>query len=155
WTHAHVRRITFAGQRATGVEIIRGGMTETVHASREVIVSAGAVNSPLLLQASGVGPGFLLHDLGIPIVHESPAVGSNLQDPLSLRQVFRARVPTLNNELRPLLGKLVAGLKYLPFRRGPLSLSVNQAGGFIRSRAGLDRPNVQLYFQPLSYTTAP
>jgi choline dehydrogenase len=155
WTHAHARKVLFEGRRATGVEIIRGGRTETVQASSEVILAAGAVNSPLILQASGVGPRQLLQDLGIAIVHESPAVGSNLQDHLSLRQVFRARVPTLNNELRPLLGKLVAGLKYLPFRRGPLSLSVNQAGGFMRSREGLDRPNVQLYFQPLSYTTAP
>jgi choline dehydrogenase len=83
------------------------------------------------------------------------AVGSNLQDHLCIDHVYRSRVPTLNEELRPLLGRLRAALTYLLWRRGPLSLSVNQGGGFVRSRPELVRPNLQLYFSPVSYTRAP
>ena len=154
-TNALVTRIALEGRRAVGVTFRRGGGSQTVRARREVILSAGAVASPVLLQVSGIGPGDVVTSLGVPLVHHNPAVGANLQDHLSLRNVYRSTVPTLNGELRPLIGKLVAGLKYIPFRKGPLSLSVNQAGGFFRSRPDLDRPDVQLYFQPLSYTTAP
>lgn len=154
-TGALATRILFDGRRSTGVTFRHAGGIETARARREVILSAGAIASPVLLQVSGIGTAALVQSLGVPVVHHNPAVGANLQDHLSLRQVYRSRVPTLNGELRPLLGKLLAGLKFVPLRRGPLSLSVNQAGGFFRSRPGLDRPDVQLYFQPLSYTTAP
>ncbi len=126
-----------------------------MRATREILLCAGAINTPQLLQLSGVGPAAHLQASGVPIVHDSPGVGRHLQDHLCIDYLYRSRVPSLNEELRPWHGKLRAGLRYLATRRGPLALSVNQAGGFMRSRPGLDRPNMQLYFSPLSYTRAP
>ncbi len=112
------------------------------------------MNSPLLLQASGVGAAPLLQELGIGVVLHHPAVGEHLQDHLCIDHLYRSRVPTLNDELRPWWGKLRVALRYLATRSGPLALSVNQGGGFVRSRPGLARPDLQLYFSPLSYTRA-
>ena len=153
-TGAHVQRVLFDGLRATGVAYVRHGQAKSCRARREVILAAGAINSPQLLQLSGVGPGAALHSLGIPVVADSPAVGQHLQDHLCIDYVYRARVPTLNNELGPWPAKLWAGLKYVTTRRGPLALSINQGGGFFRSRPGLAQPNMQLYFSPLSYLRA-
>jgi choline dehydrogenase len=153
-THALATRITFDGTRATGVDYEQGAATQHARAAREVIVCAGAVNSPLLLQASGVGAAPLLLELGIGVVLHRPAVGEHLQDHLCIDHLYRSRVPTLNDELRPWWGKLRVALRYLVTRGGPLALSVNQGGGFVRSRPGLARPDLQLYFSPLSYTRA-
>jgi choline dehydrogenase len=153
-THALATRIRFEGVRATGVDYQRHGTQQHARARCEVIVCAGAINSPLLLQASGVGAGPLLQSLGIGVVLHSPAVGQHLQDHLCIDHLYRSRVPTLNDELRPWWGKLRVGLRYLATRRGPLALSVNQGGGFVRSRPGVARPDLQLYFSPLSYTRA-
>jgi choline dehydrogenase len=153
-TGAHATRIVFDGLRAGGVVYRQGGRSLFARARREVILAAGAVNSPQLLQLSGVGPASQLRELGIPVVHDSPAVGQNLQDHLCIDHLYRSKVPTLNNQLGPWYGKLWAGLQYAAIRRGPLSLSVNQGGGFFRSRPGLERPNMQLYFSPLSYLKA-
>jgi choline dehydrogenase len=154
-TGALATGLRFDGPRATGVDYLHHGTARQVQARREVIVCAGAINSPLLLQASGIGPGALLQSLGIAVRLDSPAVGHQMQDHLCIDHLYRARVPTLNDELRPWWGKLRAGLRYLATRGGPLALSVNQGGGFVHSRPGLDRPNLQLYFSPLSYTRAP
>ena len=154
-TEAHTTRILFEGARAVGVEYVRSGITERVRARRGVILSAGSVNSPQVLQLSGVGPGEVLQRHGIPVVRDMPAVGQNLQDHLGMDYLYRSRLPTLNNELYPWHGKLRAGLKYVLTRRGPLCLSVNQGGGFIRTRTDLKRPNLQLYFSPVSYLKAP
>jgi choline dehydrogenase len=153
-TRSHALRVLFDGTRATGVEFRRKGRVETVRARREVILAAGSIGSPQLLQLSGVGPGSILDPLGIPIVLDSPQVGRNLQDLLCIDHLYRSRVPTLNDELLPWSGRLRVGLRYLVSRTGPLSLSVNQAGGFVRTRPDLPRPNIQLYFSPLSYTKA-
>ncbi len=96
----------------------------------------------------------MLTALGIAVVRDSPAVGRNLQDHLCIDHLYRSRLPTLNQELGSWRGRLRVGLRYAAFRRGPLSLSVNQGGGFIRTRPELARPNIQLYFSPLSYTRA-
>jgi len=154
-TGAHATRILFDGTRATGVAYVRDGVACTARAAREVIVCAGAVNSAQLLHLSGIGPAAHLNSLGLPALLDSPNVGQHLQDHLCIDYLYRSRVPTLNDELRPWHGKLWAGLRYLAARRGPLALSVNQAGGFVRSRTELARPNIQLYFSPLSYTRAP
>jgi len=154
-SQAHATRILFEGQRATGVEYVRHGKTEQVHAGREVIVSGGSVNSPQLLMLSGVGPSDVLKRHGIDVVRQQPNVGRHLQDHLCIDHTWRAKVRTLNDQLRPLHGKLWHGLNYVLRRRGPLSLGVNQAGGFIRTRPELERPNMQLYFSPVSYTKAP
>ena len=151
--HVHVTGIIFSGRRATGVAAVIGGERVTFSARREVILSGGAINSPQLLQLSGIGDADLLRANGIEVRHHSPQVGQGLQDHLCVSYFYKSRVPTLNNTLYPLLGKLGVGLKYLLTRRGPLGMSVNQAGAFVRSRDGLDRPNMHLYFNPISYTT--
>jgi choline dehydrogenase len=102
------------------------------------------------LQLSGIGPAALLAGLGIPVVEGNEHVGRNLQDHLGINYTFRARVPTLNQILRPWWGKLLVGAQYLLLRSGPLSLSMNAAGGFFRTDAALPRPNMQLYFQAFS-----
>ncbi len=154
-TNAHVTRVMFDGKRSSGVEYRKSGRVLTARARCEVVLSGGAINSPQLLQLSGIGPGGLLQKLGIAVTHDNGMVGQNLQDHLGLDNLYRSRVPTLNGELRPLFGKLRAGLRYLLTRGGPLSLSLNQAGGFVRSRPELERPDMQLYFSPVSYTRAP
>ncbi len=154
-TRAMAQTILFDGARATGVRYRQRGQVKEVTARREVIVSAGAVNSPQLLQLSGLGPGALLQDKGIAVVRDLPGVGRHLQDHLGMDYLYRSRVPTLNDQLYPWYGKLWHGLRYVLTRRGPLSLGVNQAGGFVRSRPGLSRPNMQLFFSPVSYTKAP
>ncbi len=153
-THAHATRILFEGRAASGVEYLRGGTRHLARARREVVLTAGAINSPQLLQLSGVGDPALLASLGIPLVHGAPRVGAGLQDHLAVSYYYRSKVPTLNDELYPLLGKLRAGLRYVLTRQGPLGMSVNQAGAFVRSREGLARANLHLYFNPLSYTAA-
>jgi choline dehydrogenase len=153
-TETLATRLIFEGRRAVGVEVRRGGQTRTIRARREAVVAAGAVNSPQLLQLSGVGPGALLSSLGVAVIHDSPAVGFHLQDHVGINYTFRSRIATLNEALRPWTGKLVAGLDFLLRSRGPLSLSLNQAGGFVRSRPGLARPDIQLYLQAISTVAA-
>jgi len=154
-TQSHATRLLFEGKRAVGVEYVQGGRKLVARASREVIVSAGAVNSPQFLQLSGIGPGALLARHGIEIVADLPAVGRNMQDHLGIDYLYRSRLRTLNDDLSPWHGKMRAGMKYVLLRRGPLSLSVNQGGGFVRASEAATRPNVQLYFSPVSYTKAP
>ena len=154
-TQAQVTRILFADRIANGVEYIRNGQIRQVKANREVIVSAGAINSPQLLQLSGIGDADLLQNFGIEPLHQLPGVGRNLQDHLDYSIYYRSRVPTLNNQLRPWSGKLLAGIQYLLLRNGLLSLSVNQAGGFVRSHPSRPRPNMQMYFAAMTYTRAP
>jgi len=151
YTNAWVSKIRFEGARAVGVDYVRGGEPHSVTARREVLLCGGAVNSPQLLQLSGIGPGALLQGLGIPVRVDNPSVGGNLQDHLAVSYSFKATQPTLNDELRSPVAKLVAGLKYLLARRGPLALSVNQFGGFVRADSRAVRPDMQLYFNPVTY----
>jgi len=137
------------------VEYTKASKLYQANAKREVILSAGAVNSPQLLQLSGIGPESLLKEANISVIHDSPAVGKNLQDHLGVSYFYKSKVRTLNNQLRPWWGKLWQGIRYVITRTGPLSLSVNQSGGFVRTRDGLSRPNIQLYFSPVSYTLEP
>lgn len=138
-------------RRATGVVVKQNGSARHFTAKREVILSAGAVDTPKLLQLSGVGDSALLAEHRVPLVHHLPAVGQNLQDHLCVSFYYRSNVKTLNDEMRPLLGKLKLGLQYLLTRKGPLAMSVNQAGGFFKSSEKEALPNLQLYFNPLSY----
>lgn len=148
--NAHATRIIFEGRRAVGVEFMQQGLKGFIRARRDVIVSGGAINSPQLLQLSGIGPGALLRQHGIPVVVDNPNVGARMQDHHGINYTWRMKVPTLNDALRPWWGKLRAGLQYLLLRNGPLSLSVNQGGGFFRTHPELDRPNMQLYMQAFS-----
>ena len=154
-TRAQVTRIVLHGGVAKEVEFIHKGQARKIRANREIILSAGAINSPQLLQLSGIGAGALLQGLGIETLVDRPGVGRNLQDHLDYSIYYRSRVPTLNNRLRPWWGKLQAGLQYLLLRNGLLSLSVNQAGGFVRSHPSRPRPNMQMYFAAITYTKAP
>ncbi|TIQ21641.1 MAG: choline dehydrogenase [Mesorhizobium sp.] len=148
--NALATRILFEGKQAVGIEYLQNGETKTARAGREVILSGGSVNSPQLLQLSGVGPSALLGALGIAVVHANENVGANLQEHVGINYTFKGRLPTLNQILRPWWGKLMVGMQYVLLRSGPLSLSMNNAGGFFRTDPALSRPNMQLYFQAFS-----
>ena len=149
-TGAQATRILFEGKRAAGIEYSQGGVTKSARAGREVILSGGSINSPQLLQLSGVGDPSLLQGLDIPLVHANVNVGQHLADHQGINYTYKANVPTLNQELRPWWGKLIAGMKYLLLGTGPLSMSLNQGGGFFRTSDKFTRPNMQLYFQAFS-----
>jgi choline dehydrogenase len=152
-TGARATRILFSGTAASGVEYLRGGSRLTATARREVLLSAGAIGSPQLLELSGVGDPELLRRLEIPLVAPLVTVGRGLQDHVCVSYFYRSKVPTLNDELGPFLGRVRAALRYAWRRDGPLSMSVNQAGAFVRSRPELGRPNLHIYFNPASYNT--
>ena len=154
-TRSQATRILFDGKRAIGVEYRQGRQLRQAMATQEVILSGGSINSPQLLNLSGVGDAAHLKSLGVEVVADRKAVGQNLQDHLAVSYFYKTRVPTLNDELRPLTGKIWAGLRYLWNRSGPLSMSVNQGGGFVRSQPKADRIDLQLYFSPVSYTQTP
>ncbi len=154
-TRADVHKIVFENGEATGVEFKHKGVLKQASAGNEVIISAGAINSPKLLELSGIGSAQVLNAHGIEIVRENAQVGENLQDHLGADMVCRSTLPSLNQALRPWYGKLTAGLKFLLARRGPLTLSLNQAGGFVKTDPKLTAPDIQLYFSPVSYTRAP
>ena len=154
-TKAKTQRITFDGKKASGVIYVKGGQQFELQAVREVILSAGAINSPQILMLSGVGDAAHLREMDISVQEDRPGVGLHLQDHLCLDFLYKARVPTLNNELRPWWGRIQAGLKYFFTQSGPLALGVNQAGGFLKSNPDLARPDMQLFYSPLSYTKAP
>ncbi|HBT02916.1 MAG TPA: choline dehydrogenase [Citreicella sp.] len=137
--------------QVTGVELRSSDGVETLAARREVILSAGAIGSPKILMLSGIGDPDDLAAQGIAVRAALPAVGANLQDHLCASFYYRSSVPTLNDELRPWWGKLWAGMRYVLTRSGPLALSVNQAGGFFRTDSAEGVPNIQLYFNPMSY----
>ena len=154
-TKAHATRVVFEGRRATGVAYTCKGKVVEVKVRREVILAGGAINSPQLLMLSGIGDASHLKSVGIEPLVDAKAVGRNLQDHIAVSYFYKVRTATLNDVLHPLLGKIRAGLRYMADRAGPLSLSVNQSGGFVRSDPAKEHPNLQLYFSPVSYTKTP
>ena len=155
YLRAHATRVLFDGNRAVGVEYRQHGKTHRLNARKEVLLCGGTVNSPQLLQLSGIGNAALLSSLDIPVVYDNAAVGQNLQDHVGINYYYKSTVPTINDQLGPLIGKIKVGLQYMLQRKGLLSLSVNQAGGFVKTDPSLKHPNMQLYFNPISYTKAP
>ena len=152
-TEALVSRILFEGKRASAVEFIQGEKQIQAKASREVILCGGAFNSPQLLQLSGVGPGALLQEHGIPVVLDAPQVGENLQDHFYCRTFWRCNRPiTLNDDMMSLWRQAKIGLDYFLFKRGPLTISAGQGAAFVRTRPELKRPDAQLYF--INFSTA-
>jgi choline dehydrogenase len=150
-THAQASRIRFSGRRATGVEFWRDGEASFAAASREVILSAGAVGSPQLLQVSGIGPGELLQRHGIAIRHALPGVGENLQDHLQVRLAYKvSNTKTLNERANRVLGRVGIGLEYALFRRGPMSMAPSQLGAFVKSDPSRETPDLQYHVQPLT-----
>ncbi|HEY8564193.1 MAG TPA: GMC family oxidoreductase N-terminal domain-containing protein [Beijerinckiaceae bacterium] len=149
-TGVHVERVAIEGGRATGVIFSRGGQRYRVNA-REVVLAAGAVATPRLLELSGIGQGERLRELGIPVVHDAPGVGENLQDHLQIRPVYRVEgVRTLNEDYTKLWRRGLMGLEYALLRTGPLTMAPSQLGAFARSSPNYATPNLQFHFQPLS-----
>jgi choline dehydrogenase len=144
---ALAHRVLFEGKRAIGLEYSQRGVMHTVRARREVLLAGGSINSPQLLQLSGIGPGELLNAYGIEVVHDLPGVGENLQDHLNSRVVYRVRrANTLNEISRSWLQQMRAGLQYALARRGALMMGAAPIGLFVRTRPGLASPDVQYQF---------
>ena len=150
-TGAQVTRIAFEGRRAAAVAYRRDGRDAVAKARGEVIIAAGALQSPQLLQLSGVGPEGLLREHGIPVVHELPGVGENLQDHLQARVIFRCSKPiTTNDVLKSKLRTLAMGVRYVLTQTGQMAIGINQGGMFARTDPALDRPDVQFHLATLS-----
>jgi len=148
-TRAQVTRVLFEGRRAIGVEFRRAdGSLCRVRAAREVILSGGAINSPQLLELSGIGAARNLKRFQIEVLHELPGVGEGFQDHLQVRSVFRCTQPiTLNDDMRSLWRQLRIGMRYLFLRKGPLTVSAGYAGAFFSTDVARDeRPDVQVHF---------
>lgn len=150
-TNALAQRVLFEGKRATGVAYRQNGVLRAAKARKEVLVSSGAYNSPQLLQLSGVGPGELLRQHGIDVVHEAPGVGSSLQDHLQVRIVTRcAKTITINDDVMSLRRKAMMAMRYAFLRKGPLTIAAASAGAFFRTHPRLATPDVQIHFIPFS-----
>lgn len=156
WTEAQAEKLLFSkalmGElQCSGVRVHRAGQTVEVQANKEVVLSAGAINSPQILQLSGIGPAELLQKHGIDVVMDQPYVGENLQDHLQIRAVFKVKgTSTLNTLANSLVGKAKIGLEYFFKRSGPMSMSPSQLGAFTRSDASRPHANLEYHVQPLS-----
>ena len=156
WTQAQVVRLLTETQqdgrlRCNGVQVCKSGEMVNATASGEVILSAGSIGSPQLLQLSGIGPAALLQQHNIQVVHDAPGVGANLQDHLQIRAVFKVQgVKTLNTQANSLWGKAQIALEYALKRSGPMSMAPSQLGAFTRSDPGQLYPNIEYHVQPLS-----
>ena len=146
-TGALATRVEFDSRRAIGVSYRQTGETRTARVAREVVLSGGAINSPQLLQLSGVGPAALLREHGIGVIADLPGVGADLQDHYQARNIYECtRRLTVNDEVRSPLHKLVAALRWALFRTGPLSIGAGHVGLFARTRQELETPDVQFHF---------
>ncbi|HEX6993441.1 MAG TPA: GMC family oxidoreductase N-terminal domain-containing protein [Gammaproteobacteria bacterium] len=154
-THAHAERVVLERRdsllRATGVSAVIGNERRTIAARREVILAAGAIGSPQILQLSGVGPGKLLRAHAIDVVHDLPGVGENLHDHLQIRMIYKVHgTATLNRRARSLLGKAAMALEYALFKTGPLTMPPSQLGAFAKSDPDRPSANLEWHVQPLS-----
>ncbi|MGD9868480.1 MAG: GMC family oxidoreductase [Hyphomicrobiales bacterium] len=148
---AQVEGLEFDGRRCTGIRFRHNGLAKRADANREVILSAGAIGSPQILQLSGIGPADLLGSRGIDVRHELKGVGGNLQDHLQIRTVFKVTgARTMNQLANSLIGKARMGMEYLLFQSGPLSMAPSQLGVFARSDETRETPNLEYHVQPLS-----
>ncbi|MBL8706484.1 MAG: GMC family oxidoreductase N-terminal domain-containing protein, partial [Rhodospirillales bacterium] len=150
-TNALAHRVTLKGGRAAGVVYAVGGRQVSAAARREVILAAGAISSPHLLELSGIGRGQVMQGLGVPVVRALPGVGENLQDHLQARAIYRCPRPiTLNDEVNVWWRKILIGVEYALRRTGPMSMGASQLAIFARTRPELETPDVQFHIQPLS-----
>lgn len=154
-TDAHVHRLRLEARdgrrRATGIEVELQGRLQAVGARRAVIMAAGSIGSPQIMQLSGIGPGALLQQHGIDVVHDMPGLGENLHDHLQVRIVYKVHgVTTLNQRANSLLGKMAMGLEYLFFKTGPLTMPPSQLGAFAYSDPAQESANIEWHVQPLS-----
>jgi choline dehydrogenase len=149
-THALATRIVFEGRRAVGLEYVRGGATHGVRIDRELILSGGPINSPQLLKLSGVGPGAELQALGIPVIHDLPGVGENLQDHLEFYFQVACKEPiTLYSSIK-LWNRALIGARWLLRKDGLGATNHFETCGFIRSRPGVPFPDIQYHFLPMA-----
>lgn len=149
--HAQVRKLKFEGKKVVGLDLNVKGQTAQVQADREVILSAGAIGSPQILQLSGIGSPDILHNLGISVLNNLKGVGENLQDHLQIRTIFRINgVRTLNDWSRSLLGKIQIGAQYMFRRSGPMAMAPSQLGIFTKSSDLHETANIEYHVQPLS-----
>ena len=150
-TDAFAAGVLTEGRRAVGVRWRQGGRMHEARARAEVLLAAGALQSPQLLQLSGIGPGWLLRQHGIPVVHDVPGVGENLQDHLQIRLTYESTQPTTNDDLQSWAGHARIGLQWLLARSGPLAIGINQGGCFMRALPDEARtPDIQFHVGTLS-----
>jgi choline dehydrogenase len=150
-TDAQATSLVWDGKRAAGVRYRQHGIESEVRAAREVLLAAGALQSPQLLQLSGVGRASFLQQMGIPVTHDLPGVGENLQDHLQARVMFKVKRPiTINDDLRGLTGRMRMGWQWLTRRSGPLAIGINYGGMFARALPEAKTPDVQFHFAALS-----
>ncbi|MFQ3355796.1 MAG: choline dehydrogenase [Paracoccaceae bacterium] len=150
-TQANVEKILISEKRAVGVQYRKNGIVHKVNANREVLLCAGAIGSPQILQLSGVGPEKLLKQNSIKVIHDSPQIGENLQDHLQIRCSYKITgAKTLNTSSKGLFGKAKIALEYALHRTGPMSMSPSQLGAFVKSSEHLLTPDLQYHIQPLS-----
>jgi choline dehydrogenase len=150
-TGAYAKRLLLEGRRCTGVEFLHQNQMQAATARAEVILATGAIGSPQLLQASGIGPGALLRSHGIEVRHELPGVGENLQDHLQLRLVYKVKdTLTLNERAQTLFGRAGMAWEYAMFRRGPMTAAPSQLGCFAKSDPSFETANLEYHVQPLS-----
>jgi choline dehydrogenase len=150
-TNVQVKKLRLEGRRVLGVEFFQGHDEVFAAAKRETILAAGSIGSPQILQLSGIGPGAVLQQRGIPVVHDLPGVGENLQDHLQLRMAFKVKnVLTLNTMVNSWWGKAKMALEYALHRTGPLTMAPSQLGAFLKSDPSQPTPNLEFHVQPLS-----
>ncbi len=150
-TKALVHRIEFEGNRAVGLTISVKGVKQTIRCNKEIVVSAGAINSPQILMLSGIGSKDELAKHNIPLVKELPGVGKNLQDHLQIRSIYKVNKPiTLNDEVNNPIRKVMMGIEYALFRTGPLTMAASQVCIFTKTDKSMERPDIQYHLQPLS-----
>ena len=151
-TDAHATRIQFQGSQAVGVAYQQNGVAKQVSARREILLCAGAIQSPQLLQISGIGPSQLLQKLGIPVVKHAPGVGENFQDHLQVRLMYEVGEKiTINDKMNSLIGRVSMGLQWIATRKGPLSIGINTAGMFCRALPEENAtPDIQFHFATVS-----
>lgn len=150
-TGAHIERVIVENGRATGIVYSKGGVQFLAKANAEIVLAAGAIATPQLLQLSGIGSGQFLQSCGIPVTHDLPGVGENLQDHLQIRPVYKVKnVRTLNADYQSYVKRALMAAEYALFRRGPLTMAPSQLGAFTRSSPDYATPNLQFHVQPLS-----
>jgi len=150
-TKCHVEKINFENNKATSVSYWKDNQSYTIKANREIILSAGSIGSAQLLQTSGIGEAKKLSKLGVSVIKNCAGVGKNLQDHLMFRPVYKVKnIQTLNKKINSLVGKLMIGMEYVFFRKGPMTMGASQLCGFAKSDPSRATPNLQFHVQPIS-----
>lgn len=151
-TNTNVHKLIIKDKKVLGVEYKHNGLLKKEIANIGVIMAAGAIKTPQILMLSGIGPNKILKENGIEVFLNNNNIGSNLQDHIGLDYLFRSSIPTLNQSLGKISGRIKSMIQYCLFRTGPFSLSLNQGSGFIKWNNKENYPNLQIYFNPLTYS---